>query len=55
METGWQKLASHSPEALQHKLLLWREMLKQFEERYAELDFNPIFKVNATPDHHNVF
>lgn len=29
-------------------------MLKQFEERYAQLDFNPIFKVNATASKLNV-
>lgn len=36
---------SRTKEVLQAKLANWREMLKQFEERYAQLDYNPIFKV----------
>ena len=34
---------------------MWKEMLKQFEEKYAESDNNPIFKVNGMENALNVF
>ncbi len=45
----------YSEQELQNKLNNWRELLKQFEERYAEQEFNPIFKVNALDSKLNVF
>ena len=48
-------ISGYSEQELHNKLTNWRELLKQFEERYAELDLNPIFKVNALDAKINVF
>ena len=48
-------IASNSDENLNAKLNIWKEMLKQFEEKYAEQDSNPIFKVNGMESALNVF
>lgn len=48
-------IASNSDENVNVKINMWKEMLKQFEEKYADSDNNPIFKVNGMENALNVF